>query len=215
MRQTDEKSKRIGLFGGSFNPPTLAHKALADFVFSTLDLDMLLWVVAPHNPEKDPATLAPFRHRFEMVRRVLQDTPGMTPSDIEERNGSSWTIDTVRALRRDYPDQDLFLVIGADNWLRFHTWGDGFDEILSPVSIAIMQRPGFDLTVAPSSGIFRDLQVSGPAQLKKANSWCFVENPLIDMAATQAREALKAGRTPDGLAPETLAYIRENGLYSS
>ena len=211
-----EKPQRIGLWGGSFNPPTLAHKALADFVFSALSLDRLIWVVAPHNPEKDPTTLAPFAHRVAMVDQVLENEPQMTSSDIEQRNGSSWTIDTVKTLRKDHPDDTLIFIMGTDNWLGFHGWGEGFDKILHHVSIVILNRPGYDHNrTAQASGIFQSLEVSTPEQLKKAGSWCLVDNPLWDMAATRVRQAILNGEVSNDVAPATMAYIHQYQLYEN
>lgn len=207
-----EKIQRIGLWGGSFNPPTLAHKALAEYVFSCLSLDRLLWIVSPNNPEKDPAQLAPFDHRLAMVARVLAGMPGMQASDIEQRNGSSWTIDTVKLLRRDFPDDFLFLIIGADNWLGFHGWGDGFDEILQHVSIVVLRRPGYGVD-AEAARLFADKQVAGPENLKKSGSWCPVDNPLIDMSATSVRHSVAKGERSTSIQAETADYIRTHGLY--
>lgn len=207
--------KRIGIFGGSFNPPTTAHKELADFIYHELDLDHLLWMVAPHNPEKDPASLAEFNHRYQMVDLYLKDRPMMQPSDIEQRNQSSWTIDTVRLLRAQHPDDALFFIIGTDNWLNFHLWGRDFEEILlKNVSLVIMERPGYDAAIhAESSRIFADNRVSNPAELKPFGSWCIVSNPSFDVAATNIRKALKKGEKPQHLDAEIHEYIKKHGLY--
>ncbi len=207
--------KKIGLWGGSFNPPTLAHKALAEFTFKALHLDQMQWIVCPSNPTKNPATIAPFNCRFEMVSALLSDQPQMSASDLEERLGSSLTINTVKALRTEYPEDHLFFIMGADNWESFHTWGGDFKEILDYVSLIIMDRPGSDdLEKAPSSSIFADKRVYAPKDLKKSGSWYILDNPNYDMSATQAREALAKGDRPTHiLAPETIEYICQNNLY--
>lgn len=207
--------KRIGLFGGSFNPPTTAHKALADFVFTELSLDQMFWVIAPHNPDKDPATLADFDHRFQMVDLYLQDREHMQPNDIEQQNQSSWTIDTVRLLRAAYPDDALFFITGADNWLGFHLWGRDFEEILTKnVSIVVLERGGYDhAEQAESSHLFADRRVATPEQLKPFGSWCIVKNPSYHVSATQVRQALQSGKTPSDLDDKVYEYIKNHNLY--
>lgn len=209
-----EKMRRIGFFGGSFNPPTVAHKALADFAFDALSLDLLLWVVAPHNPEKDPATLAPFNHRYQMVKKYIEDRPAMQASDIEEKNNSSWTIDTVRNLRAMYPNDALYFIIGTDNWLGFHLWGRDYEQILENVSIVILERPEYEQAAhAAASGIFADMRADDPSALKPYGTWCILQNPQFNVAATHIRKALQNGEEPPHLHDDIHDYIKENRLY--
>lgn len=209
-----ENSRRTGLFGGSFNPPTIAHKALADFAFSAAKMDRLLWVVTPHNPEKDPATLAPFPDRVNMVDLAIQGHPGMESCDIEQRLGSSYTLNTLKALRKEMPDDYLFFLMGTDNWLGFHTWDEDYKEIMDYASIIVLQRPGYDLaSQAKASHLFQHQRVDQPDLLGKSGNWCIVENPQIDMAATYIRHAIQNGKTPEGIADNILEYIRAHDLY--
>lgn len=209
-------AKRIALWGGSFNPPTIAHKFLSDYAFSNLGLDLMYWIVSPHNPTKDPATLAPFDHRHAMVEQLLHGQPNRIASRIEQEQGSSWTIDTVRAMRRQLPDDYLFFMMGTDNWLQFHEWGDNYAEILDHVSIAVFNRPGLGQTSeqAEATRIFADRRVMSPQDLKKSGSFYLMKNPEFDMSATQVRNELARGQVPVAIAPVTLDYIREHGLYS-
>lgn len=205
---------RIGLWGGSFNPPTIAHKALADFAFQALSLDRLLWIVSPQNPLKDATTLAPFPDRLAMVGQVLADRPAMTPSDIEQQLGSSYTISTVRHMRKQHPDDFLFTLMGTDNWQKFHLWGDDRAGIFDNVSIVIFKRPGYEgIMDFISSHEFKDRYVSSPDLLKPFGSWTVVENPQMDIAATKVRESMGNGVKHPHIAEETWGYIREKGLY--
>jgi nicotinate-nucleotide adenylyltransferase len=208
------KYKRIGLWGGSFNPPTLAHKALANYAFSALKLEELHWIVTPQNPEKDALTLAPFKHRLQMVDRILQDHNGMLANDIEHRQGSSWTVNTVKALRKEMPDDYLFFMMGTDNWLGFHLWGDDFSEIFDYVSIVVFNRPGLTPNEqAEASKIFSERRVTSPDNLQKSGSFYILDNPLYDMSATQVRQALVNGELPEQITADTLQYINDNNLY--
>lgn len=212
-KPAQKSGQRIGLWGGSFNPPTLAHKSLSDYAFSVLNLDLLYWIVSPHNPEKDAATLAPFPDRLAMVTQLLESQPDRVATDIEEKQGSSYTIDTVRKFRQERPDDHLFFLMGTDNWLGFHLWG-GYAEIMENVSIIVLQRPGGKtIEDAESTKIFADNRVDAPEKLGKSKSWYVLDNPVSAISATQARQELKEKNTSDILAPETLRYIREHGLY--
>lgn len=208
---------KIGLFGGSFNPPTIAHKSLADYAFAALELDKLLWVVCPQNVDKNPKELAPFEHRMRMVELILADRPKMEASRIEENQKSTETIYTVRALRELYPDDHLFFLMGTDNWKTFHNWGHDYADILKEVSIVVLQRPQHeDLDDMPASKEFSIQRVTQFHDLNKSGNWTVLENPLYDMAATQAREALAAGRSAvaqELLHADTMAYIKREGLY--
>lgn len=209
-----DQPKRIALWGGSFNPPTIAHKALSLFTFNELRLDALYWIVSPHNPEKDIATLAPFKDRYVMVQQLLHDQPAMIACDIEETLGSSLTVNTVRVLRKQMPDNKLFFMMGGDNWLGFHQWAGGAQDILEQVSIIVLNRPGFDaIERAEATRIFADKRVDHPDKLTSAGSWYVLDNPSFDMSATQVRHALQEGQETQMIAPETLAYIQEHNLY--
>ena len=207
-------ASRIALWGGSFNPPTLAHKSLADFAFSVLDADFMHWIVSPHNPEKDVTTLAPFKDRFAMVRQVLTDRPQMIASDIEDKLGSSIMLNTVRNLRLEMPQEHLFLLLGMDNWFGFHNWTGGFAQILDYVSIVILNRPGFEAVEnAESSSLFADKRVYSASDLKKSGSWYVLDNPVLDISATKVRQLLSEDKVPEAIASETFEYIKQHSLY--
>lgn len=205
---------RIGLYGGSFNPPTIAHKALADFIFKSVNLDKLYWMISPQNPLKDPHTLAAFPHRLAMVQKILDGDPNMVASDLEERLGSSWTINTVRYLKNENPEDELYLFMGADNWLRFHEWGDDRAAIFDYVSIIVMPRPGYEgLMDCPSSHQFKDFFVSNVDQIKPTESWTILESPIIDVAATDVREAATHAEKHPHIEDAIWDYIVKHRLY--
>ena len=154
-----------------------------------------------------------------MVRLTLADRPSMQGSDIERRLGSSYTINTVRHFRREYPDDALFWFMGTDNWQKFHLWGDDHEQILDNVSIVVFQRPGYEgMADFPAVETFKDLFVPSVAELKPFGSWTIVDNPLMDMAATHVRasvpEALKTGVKSPFITQEVWDYIRAEGLYA-
>lgn len=205
---------RIGLWGGSFNPPTKAHVAMAQFAINTLSLDELWWIVAPQNPAKDLKTLAPFADRLAMVRLAIQNNPIMKASDLEDRLGSSWTTNTLRHIRQNHPDDHLFFLMGGDNWSTLHTWGDDYADLLTYASLAIFKRPGYDVSdQVMAAQEFKDQQARNPSQLATSGSWCVLENDEIDMAATQVRNTLLQGGIPTQLDRAVLDYILDHNLY--
>jgi nicotinic acid mononucleotide adenylyltransferase len=105
-------------------------------------------------------------------------------------------------------------MMGTDNWLGFHQWGDDFGEILDYVSIVIFNRPGLDLAeTAQATNLFAAQRANSPDEMKKSGSWFILNNPIFDMSATQARDLLRKNETPTQLAPETLEYIQDYKLY--
>jgi len=128
---------RLGIFGGSFDPVHNAHVALARTALAELKLDELIWVPAGR-PWQKKRHLTPAADREAMVRLAIAGEPRFVLSRIElERSGPSYTIDTVRALRRERPDAQWYLVIGQDQYAGFHTW-HGWQELLSSVTLAII-----------------------------------------------------------------------------
>ncbi len=131
--------KRIGLLGGSFNPAHEGHRQLSLAAIDALGLDELWWLVSPGNPLKDDATdMAPFEARLDSARKIAAGTP-IRVSDFEARADTRYTIDTLSALRRDYPDDSFIWLMGADTVAEFHRWKD-WRDIAQLVPIAVLPR---------------------------------------------------------------------------
>ncbi|MGH7483144.1 MAG: nicotinate (nicotinamide) nucleotide adenylyltransferase, partial [Longimicrobiales bacterium] len=128
---------RMGVFGGTFDPPHIAHRIVAQDALEALGLDRVLFVpasVPPHKRDR-PRTAAPIR--LEMLRALLDDDARFEISTLElDRDGPSYTVDTLRALRRDRPGTALHLLIGADQWREFESWREpGAIEELARVCV--------------------------------------------------------------------------------
>jgi nicotinate-nucleotide adenylyltransferase len=189
---------------------------MADEAFKALSLDKLWWIVAPHNPLKDLRTLAPFNDRLEMVRRILPAHSKMEASDLEHRLQSSITLNTVRHIRKNHPDDVLFLLMGMDNWETLHLWGNDYAEIFNYVSIAIFNRPGYDgFDTAPATKQFKDKRVESISTMKKSGTWYLLDNTRMNVAATTIRKLLSQGQIPEAVDPAVLDYIRQKSLYTS
>ena len=194
--------KRIGLFGGSFDPVHNAHVALARLALAELKLDELRWVPAGQ-PWQKARAITPAVHRESMVRLAIEGVPRFVLERCElERSGPSYTLDTVRTLQARVQDQEReaqwFLVIGQDQYAAFHTW-HGWQELLGRITLAIANRPDAPLAAAP-----RVLQVPHAA----------VSLPMMDVSSTDIRERIHAGLAITDLVPPAVArYIDHHHLY--
>jgi nicotinate-nucleotide adenylyltransferase len=188
---------RVGVFGGTFDPPHNAHVALARAALESLDLDEVRWIPAGQPWQKTRA-LTPAAQREAMVRLAIEGEPRFMLDRTElEREGPSYMLDTVRALRGR---GDLFLVIGADQYAQLHTW-QGWKELLGLVTLAVANRPGAATTV------HADVQ-SAPHRA--------VPLPLLDISATDIRARAARGQSLDGWVPPAVArYIESHALYRS
>ena len=191
-------TRRIGLFGGTFDPVHLAHLALARAALQALALDELRWIPAGQ-PWQKARAITPAAHRQAMLHLALEGEPRfvLDPRELQ-RAGPSYTIDTVRALRAEQPDALLYLVIGADQFAGLHTWRD-WRELISHVTLAVAARPGAPLQADP------EVQ----AAAREA-----VPLPPMDISATDIRRRVAAGEPIDHLVPAAVAgYIGQYALY--
>jgi len=131
---------RIGLFGGSFNPPHEGHVLVSRIALSRLRLDRLWWLVTPGNPLKETAGLASLETRMTASRKLAAH-PRIVVSGIESQIHTRFTYDTLRFLRRRCPGVRFVWIMGADNLLHFHRWSH-WREIAQLVPIAVIDRPG-------------------------------------------------------------------------
>jgi nicotinate-nucleotide adenylyltransferase len=193
---------RIGIFGGSFDPVHNAHVALARLALTELSLDELLWVPAGQ-PWQKQRSLAPAAQREAMVRLAIEGEPRFTISRIEiERNGPSYTIDSVRALQAERPGATWFLVIGRDQYAGFHTW-HGWQALLGLATLAVADRAA----MRPDAPLAADAQLLAVAHET-------VALPMMDVSSTDIRERIAQGLPVDDLVPAAVArYIARHSLY--
>lgn len=135
-------ARRIGLLGGSFDPPHLGHRALAEAALTHLLLDELWWLPAGQPWQKADRTLAPAQHRLQMLRLLVQGLPRCRIDERElHRPGLTYTVDTVCELQAERPDVEWVLVIGQDQLARLHTWVR-WEQIVDRVTLAVAARDG-------------------------------------------------------------------------
>jgi nicotinate-nucleotide adenylyltransferase len=137
---------RIGLLGGSFNPPHEAHRAISLEALRRLKLDRVWWLVAPRNPLKDSSALPSLEARVEAARELARH-PRIDTTSFS--GGSVYTADVLAALKRRFPGVRFVWLMGADNLPEFHRWRD-FEDIFARVPIAVFDRPGYRLKARAS-----------------------------------------------------------------
>lgn len=144
---------RIGLFGGSFNPPHEGHLLVSRLALTRLRLDRLWWLMSPGNPLKDHRELAPLTLRMQAAQALARD-PRIVVTDVEAQIGARYTIDLLRYLRARCPGVSFIWIIGADNLCVFHHWRK-WTEIFATIPIAIIDRPGATLKAMSSRAALR------------------------------------------------------------
>jgi nicotinate-nucleotide adenylyltransferase len=132
---------RIGLLGGSFNPAHSGHLYVSETALRRLKLDSVWWLVTPGNPLKAEAGMAPFTQRLESARALAMHHPRIHVSCLEQLLGARYTIDTVTALKRRFPQVQFVWLMGSDNLAQFSRWRR-WQELARKVPIAVVQRPG-------------------------------------------------------------------------
>ena len=145
---------RIGLMGGSFNPAHEGHLYVAESALKRLGLDYVWWLAAPQNPLKPADGMAPFGERLKAARKLVGRQPRIIVSDIEARLGSRYTIDTLKALHRRFPEARFVWLMGSDNLEQFHHWRN-WQEIARRIPIAVVLRPGSVLAPLKAKAVRR------------------------------------------------------------
>jgi nicotinate-nucleotide adenylyltransferase len=186
---------RIGLFGGSFDPPHEGHRAVSLEALKRLGLDQVWWLVSPQNPLK-PNAPADIRRRIAEARS-LANHPRIRVSGVEAALGASYTADTLRKLRQRLPGVGLVWMMGADNLASFHHWRD-WQGIAADVPIAVFNRPGEALRALASPAA----RTLARARIRERDAhriggnpppaWVFLSSPHVPLSSTN----LRAGREP-------------------
>jgi nicotinate-nucleotide adenylyltransferase len=206
----DEKSnpRRIGIMGGSFDPVHLGHLIIAQDALERLELDEILFIPAAIPPHKQHLQQVDAKHRFNMLSLATETDLRFYVSDMEIlRGGVSFTIDTVKALKKAYPHVEWMLLVGSDTLVDLQTWYK-IDELLELCEVASFLRPG-ERDIA---GIREKVQLPrGPKQKLLGN---LIEAHLVEISSTEIRMRVAEGLGIRYLVPpEVEMYIYEHGLY--
>lgn len=207
----NEAARRIGLLGGTFDPPHRGHLQLAQAALATGWIDAVWLVPSATPPHKERPDITSATHRLALTKELAKEDPRFAVSDIEfERNGPSYTIETVRHLRHNYPDAAFRLVIGADMALYFGSWRSA-GELLRLAPPMVADRPGSplpaDLSATPPEGLS-----SEEGLILQQGRFFMPETPV---SSTAIRQQLHAGQDASPLlTPSVLRYIQTHRLYA-
>lgn len=193
------KPQRVGVMGGTFDPPHVGHLVTAVNVGHALDLDLVIMMVANVPWQKvGTRAITPADDRLAMVTAAVEGVPRLIAGDDEIRaGGHSYTADTLARMHSDYPEADLFTIVGDDAAAGIETW-ERVEEVVGLSHLVVVDRPGV------------------PVRLSQSIEWIRVEVPRLDVSSTDLRERCGDGRPLDYLVPDSvLAVIRQRGLYGA
>ncbi len=190
---------KIGIFGGTFDPPHVGHLIVADEVRSELALDAILFIPAKRSPHKLDRKPASAVKRLKLLSLATRDTPHFIVSDLElRRGGISYTVDTLEKLHKKNPKDEFFLIIGMDNLRSFHTWRSP-EKIIGLATVVVMTRAGVP-------------RIRVPHALKKKTILCPV--PEIGVSSSDIRKRIREGKAFRHLvSPPVYAFIKRHRMY--
>jgi nicotinate-nucleotide adenylyltransferase len=197
---------RLGILGGTFDPPHIAHLVMADQARSQLNLSGVLVVLAGQPPHKLGRPVTPIEHRLAMTQLAIADDAGLALSRVEvDRPGPHYTADTLGVLRAARPEDDLYLLIGSDSLRDLMAWRDPA-RIVAQARLAVMRRPDAEPDM-------RALEVAIPG-IGARVEW--VDAPWLDISSHDIQRRVRAGLSIRHLVPAAVErYIVEHRLYCS
>jgi nicotinate-nucleotide adenylyltransferase len=189
---------RIGLLGGSFNPPHHAHRLISLTALKRLNLAQVWWIVTPGNPLKEHNDLSPLAERIRLSRRVARH-PRIKVTAFEARLGSAYTAQTLAWLRQRRPEVRFVWLMGADNLASFHRWKD-WRAIFRLMPIAVEDRPGwrYRAVASPAAAQFARFRIPEIQARQLPDlappAWCYLSGPLSKLSSTALRAAHLRGK---------------------
>jgi len=197
--------ERIGLFGGTFDPPHLGHLILASEARSQLELTRLLWTVTPDPPHKQAQPITPLEHRLAMVKLAIEDNPFFELSDVElDRPGPQYTVDTIKLVAEQNPNAEIVPVIGGDSLQDLPTWHEPREIVYAAHWVGVMRRPGEEVNL-------EKLERELPGIKSKVH---YVDAPLLEIASREIRNRVATGKPFRYYLPNPVyEYIEQHHLY--
>jgi nicotinate-nucleotide adenylyltransferase len=197
--------RRLGVLGGTFDPPHYAHLVLAENARAQLALDRVLFVPAGDPPHKTARPHTDVRDRVVMVEAAIADNPDFLLSRVDvDRPGPHYTVRTLALLQQQYPLAELFFIIGEDSLAEFHTWREP-ECIIRQAGLAVIHRPGWQVD-------FERLARAVP-DIRERLTWLDV--PMLDVSSTELRRRMRLGLPIRYLVPPPVEdYIRRHRLHT-
>lgn len=196
---------RIGILGGTFDPPHLAHIHLAETAHQQLDLNQIFFVLAAEPPHKHGKTRASVAQRLAMLKQALVDYPQFEISHVDvERPGPHYSVDTLRIFKRIYVDAELYFIMGTDSLADLTNWKNP-TGILEQCKLAVMNRPGYN-----------DTSIIHNHQLPELADRCvLLDGPELDISSSQLLLGMELGNDVSTmLAPGVLELIQREQIYA-
>lgn len=187
---------RLGLYGGTFDPIHNGHLAVARAALAAIELDRMLLIPNRLPPHKQALTGASYEQRLAMVQLAVARDARLEASDVENKEGKSYTIQTLHRLRNAYGDARFFFLIGADAFAEVLTWYR-VEEVFAMTEFIVASRPGFDYVTPPGAIVHR------------------LDALAFEESSTEIRARLAAGQPVHSLPDGVLGYIEQQGLYRS
>ncbi len=198
---------KVGILGGTFDPPHIGHLEIAAEALAYLKLDRVLFAPTRQPPHKPGQPITPIEQRLDMVRLAIASNPRFQLSRVDvDRAGPTYTVDTLRLLHWELGEQtELYFIMGMDSLANILTWHKP-EELIHLCRLAVFQRPGFRANL-------EELEAKLPG-LREAV--VFIPSPPLDVAASDLQRRIRHGESIDHLIPEAVvAYIKEHGLYNA
>lgn len=198
-------NQRLGVFGGTFDPPHLGHLILASEALAALDLTKVLWVLTLIPPHKLDQPISQLTDRLPMLKLAIEDEPRFELSTIDiDRPGPHYTLDTIRLLPDQYLGSDLILLLGGDSFHDLPSWHQPADLVAACAEIGVMRRPGDEVDLT-------QLERAIPGIQAKTR---FVDAPLLEIASHEIRRRAMVGLPFRYYLPSLVYdYINEHKLY--
>ena len=200
-------TKRILLYGGSFDPIHNGHIHIAREVYDKLEVDKVVFLPAGQPPHKRDKEMTPPMQRYEMAKLALEFEPVFDVSDYEvTMDGPSFTVHTLRYFRSQYTGCKLYWLIGGDSFSQLAKWYRP-EQIVEICTVVTVKRPGYELDVEPLKAKLNDDQIDRLLAH-------VVDIPLTDESSTEVRRRVAAGESIDDMVPKSVAeYIEQKQLY--
>ncbi|MDD5772862.1 MAG: nicotinate-nucleotide adenylyltransferase [bacterium] len=203
--------RRIGIFGGTFNPIHNGHLLIAEEARVSLKLDKVIFIPSANPPHKEVSDLVSGRHRLKMAGAAIKNNPFFSVSDIElKRGGRSYSIETIKTLKEIYrKGTKFFFIMGADSILEFMTWKN-WEDLLKLCNFAVYPRPGYKINL----DVLKSRMKKKLLAKSLVKNIIFFQTRVFDVSSTEVREKIKKGESVKYLVPEgVIGYINKSKLY--
>jgi nicotinate-nucleotide adenylyltransferase len=201
-----ELAVRLGIFGGTFDPPHLGHLILASEAAEQLHLDTVLWVITPDPPHKQFQAVSPLPVRLALLEAALSDEPLFEISRVDlDRPGPQYAVDTLQLLAELYPGSELYYLIGGDSLHDLPGWYAPERLIALTTGLGVMRRPGDRIDMERLERLLPGI----------AAKLCFIDAPLLEISSRDLRERIRSGRHARHFLSEAVwNLIQKNKTYT-